>query len=61
MHYILKTLLSDALGLNVMQIFDLDEFKRSASAKINFSDNKVEDCLNIKPHSILFDVGIKDY
>lgn len=29
--------------------------------KINYSDVKIENCLSVKPHSILFDVGIKDY
>jgi hypothetical protein len=54
-------LLSGALGLEVVSTFDLDEFKNATLPKINYSDVKLENCLNIKPHSILFDVGIKDY
>lgn len=61
MHYILKTLLSDALGLEVIQTFNLEEFKSSALPKINYSDVKIENCLSILPHTILFNVGIKDY
>ncbi len=57
----MRTLLSDALGADVTQTFNLDEFKSSTLPKINYSDVKLEDCLNIKPHSVLFDVGIKDY
>jgi hypothetical protein len=53
--------LSSALGLEVIQTFNEDEFSASASSKINFSDKKFDGCFNIKPHSILFDVGIKDY
>jgi len=45
----------------VIQIFNEEEFLASSSAKLNFSDKKFENCINIKPHSILFDVGIKDY
>ncbi len=45
----------------MIQIFNEQEFSASSSPKINFSDKKNENCLTIKPHSILFDVGIKDY
>jgi hypothetical protein len=54
-------LLTGALGLEVVSCFDLEEFTNSTLPKINYSDTKLENCLNIKPHSILFDVGIKDY
>lgn len=61
MQYILKTLLADAFGLDVLQTFNLEEFINSPHPKINYSDSIVENTLTIKPHSILFDVGIKDY
>ena len=61
MHYILRTLLYEALGLEVIQTFNAEEFQNSALPKINYSDIRFEDCVNIKPHTILFDVGIKDY
>ncbi len=47
--------------MEVIQTFNEEEFLASGSPKINFSDKKFESCLCIKPHSILFDVGIKDY
>lgn len=49
------------MGLEVIQTFNEEEFLVSNSPKINFSEKKINDCLSIKPHSILFDVGIKDY
>ena len=36
-------------------------FKKTEGVKLNYSDTKIENCLQIKPHSILFDYGIKDY
>ena len=61
LNYILKTLLGDGLGLNVIQSFSLDEFNNSTLPKINYSNEKIDNCLSIKPHTVLFDVGIKDY
>ncbi len=29
--------------------------------KINYSNEKIDNCITIKPHTVLFDVGIKDY
>lgn len=53
--------MNDALGLEPIQTFNIEEFKNSALPKINYSDLKIENCLSILPHSILFNVGIKDY
>ncbi len=53
--------MNDALGLEVTQTFNVEEFKNSSSPKINYSDVKIENCLSILPHTILFNVGIKDY
>lgn len=54
-------MLTGALGLEVKSCHDLEEFKNSTLPKINYSNINLENCLSIKPHSILFDVGIKDY
>ncbi len=54
-------MLTGALGLEVKSCYDLEEFKNSTLPKINYSNIDLENCLSIKPHSILFDVGIKDY
>jgi hypothetical protein len=40
---------------------DLNEFDNWQGARINFSQESREGALNIKPHSILFDHGIRDY
>ncbi len=53
--------MSGALGLEVVQTFSEEEFLASASPKINFSEKKPDNYFTIKPHSILFDVGVKDY
>jgi hypothetical protein len=36
-------------------------FINTPAPKLNYSDNEIENCLQIIPHSILFDYGIKDY
>ena len=36
-------------------------FELSQGAKINYSENKYDDSINIRPHTILFDHGIRDY
>ncbi len=53
--------MNDALGLEVTQTVNLEEFKNSSLPKINYSDVKIENCLTVLPHTILFNVGIKDY
>lgn len=40
---------------------DFNEFKNSDFPKINYSDLQGERAINIRPHSILFDHGIRDY
>ncbi|MBX3164574.1 MAG: polysaccharide deacetylase family protein [Bacteroidetes bacterium] len=59
--YILKTLLTEALGLEFTITQNFEEFQRSSFAKINYSDQQSEQGINIRPHSILFDHGIRDY
>lgn len=51
----------NALGLEIIQTNNLDEFNTSELPKFNYSDAKFERIISIKPHTILFDVGIKDY
>lgn len=57
----LKTLLNEGLGLDYLFTDEIDELYASDLPKINYSDLVIPDCLNIKPHSILFDHGIRDY
>lgn len=59
--YILRTLLGDGLGLDFKITNNSDEFKAYAGPKLNYSSLLSEDAVNIKPHSILFDHGIRDY
>lgn len=61
MEFIISNLLEDGLGLNIQVTNDLDEFKESYLPRINYSGNDIEECLNIEPHIILFDYGVKDY
>jgi hypothetical protein len=57
----MNTLLREGIGLNVEVTNDLDYFKESALPKINYSGNEIKEALNIEPHIILFDYGVKDY
>lgn len=59
--YILKTLFQEGLGIDFKQTQNKDEFIAESGAKINYSNEDIENCVAIKPHSILFDFGIKDY
>jgi hypothetical protein len=52
-------LLTEGLGLDV-KLQDLEDFRGSALPKINYSSEPVGG-LQISPHGILFDFGIKDY
>ncbi|MBI2721363.1 MAG: polysaccharide deacetylase family protein [Bacteroidetes bacterium] len=61
MEFIISNLLEDGLGLNIEVTNNLDEFKESNLPRINYSGNDIPDCLNIEPHIILFDYGVKDY
>lgn len=53
--------MKEALGLNVEVTHNLVEFRESYLPRINYSGNDIQECLNIEPHIILFDYGIKDY
>jgi len=59
--YCLNTLFNEALGINYKLILDVELFIKTEGVKLNYSDAIIENCLQIKPHSILFDYGIKDY
>ncbi|MBK7819231.1 MAG: hypothetical protein IPJ60_18120 [Sphingobacteriaceae bacterium] len=49
------------IGLEPSITNNEEEFKHSKLVKINYSNKIIDDCLNIVPHSVLFDYGIKDY
>lgn len=59
--YCLNTLFNEGLGINYKLILDEELFKNIEGFKLNYSEINIENSLQIKPHSILFDYGIKDY
>lgn len=59
--YILKTLLSDGLGIEFKCTGNASEFDAYKGPKINYSEAVIENSCGIKPHAILFDHGIRDY
>jgi hypothetical protein len=61
LEYILNVLLGESLGLKVSVTKSEEGFLKESGAKINYSDKKMEGILQIVPHSILSDYGVKDY
>jgi len=61
LQYILKTLMSEGLGMDYKCTSDLDEFISYPLPKINYSELQIPDSLSVIPHTILFDHGIRDY
>ncbi|MCA6437039.1 MAG: polysaccharide deacetylase family protein [Bacteroidetes bacterium] len=61
LQYALTTLLTKSLGLDFELTMDVEHFKSSNQLKINYSPLNLPAVLQIVPHSILFDYGIKDY
>lgn len=61
LQYALTTLLTKSLGLDFELTMDVEYFKSSNQLKINYSPLNLPAVLQIVPHSILFDYGIKDY
>ena len=59
--YIVRTLLAEGLGLSVKVVTNIEEFNSGQGAKINYSSQAINNCLTIRPHTILFDHGIRDY
>ncbi len=59
--YIVRTLLGEGLGLSVKVVTDLKEFNFGDHARINYSNQVLDKCITIRPHTILFDHGIRDY
>jgi len=53
--------LQEGLGLVYSITNDKVFFENSDLPKINYSDKSIENSLQIKPHTILFDHGIRDY
>jgi hypothetical protein len=59
--YILRTLLTEGLGITFKVTDSAEEFSSSTEPRINYSNEPFEGCINIKSHTILFDHGIRDY
>src|SRR5687767_8564622 len=49
------------MGLDFKITNDVDEFYEYPLPKLNYSELAPENSFNIKPHTILFDHGIRDY
>ncbi len=61
LYYIVRTLLYESLGVEFNITQDGGEFVAYNGPKINYSSNSNLGGLQIVPHSILFDHGIRDY
>lgn len=61
LQYALNLLLNKTLGLDFEITMDVDFFNASNLHKINYTTLNYPSALQIVPHSILFDYGIKDY
>ncbi len=61
LRYVLKTLFTRPFGIEFIITTDAELFKAAALPKINYSPEPFENCIQIIPHAILFDFGIKDY
>lgn len=59
--YTLNTVFGNLMGLSYTITTDIEEFKRHNDAKLNYSALAMSNAINIVPHGILFDYGIKDY
>jgi hypothetical protein len=59
--YVFSVLLGGVLGSEVIYTDNEAEFKQSDLPKINYSAKTFDACLNLVPHSLLYDYGIKDY
>lgn len=49
------------IGLEVNITCDREEFENSTLPKVNYSNANIPNTLQVVPHSIVFDFGIKDY
>lgn len=61
LRYISNTLFTDVFEQKIKITTSTDEFNAYGGVKINYSNLKLNANLNIIPHSILFDYGIKEY
>jgi hypothetical protein len=57
----MRTLLGEALGLRVNITGNTAEFSIGQGARISYSDHPFDGTLQVRPHTILFDHGIRDY
>lgn len=53
--------MQDGLGLKVFITTDSTGFELSQGARINYSEELFEGVINVRPHTVLFDHGIRDY
>ena len=60
LRYILKTLFQPH-DVSVSITDNEDDFRASPLPKLNYSSQSISNCLQIIPHGILFEYGIKDY
>ena len=61
LQYILNTLLADGLGLSLRITTTEEEYATHRGPAINYSEKGLGHGIQILPHSILFDHGIRDY
>lgn len=54
-------LFSSAFDVKTELCHDLDFFNSHQGPKLNYSNQKVEGCLQLIPHAVLFEYGVKDY
>lgn len=59
--YVLNTLFDQVLGVGYELTLNESEFNASDDAKINYSNQTLNGGIQVVPHAILFEYGIKDY
>jgi len=58
--YVLRLLFNDVLGTEYQLCNNLEEFKESNDAKINYSDLLIQNAISIRPSLLLFESNILD-
>ncbi len=59
--YITDVLFKNVSGIDCRVEDDIELFKQYTGPKLNYSDVAIEHSIQIIPHTILFDYGVKDY
>lgn len=57
--YILDELFTRQIGVNYRLETEIENFRNADQAKINYSNQIIEDCIQILPHPILFEENIR--